>query len=120
MKNRYCNFDDQEDHDPMAGMANLFDVAMVFAVALMVAFAVRTKMTEFLTGEDATFVKNAGTREMEIIVKKGNKVTRYKAQQDSGSGRGQRVGIAYRMENGDVIYVPENAASNPTQQGSRP
>ena len=31
-------FDDTDgDADPLAGMANLFDVAMVFAVALMVA-----------------------------------------------------------------------------------
>ena len=46
----------------------LFDVAMVFAVALMVAFAIQSRMTEFLTAEDATFVKNAGKPDMEIIV----------------------------------------------------
>lgn len=44
---------------------------------------------------------------MEIIVKKENKVSRYKAEKTTGSGRGQRVGIAYRLESGEVIYVPE-------------
>ncbi len=29
-----------EDNDPMSGMANLFDLAMVFAVALMVALGI--------------------------------------------------------------------------------
>ena len=86
---------------------NLFDAAMVFAVALMVAFAIQSRMTEFLTAEDATFVKNAGRPDMEIIVKKENKVTRYKSEKTTGTGRGQRVGIAYRLESGEVIYVPE-------------
>ncbi|MHB9138390.1 MAG: DUF2149 domain-containing protein [Victivallaceae bacterium] len=110
MKNRYAIHDD-DDPDPLAGMANLFDLAMVFAVALMVAFAVRMQMTEFLTKKDVTFVKNAGTKDMEIIVKKDNKVTRYKAKETNGSGRGKRVGVAYQLESGDVIYMPDASGS---------
>ena len=64
-------------------------------------------MTELLTSEDVTFVKNAGKPDMEIIVKKENKVTRYKSEKSTGSGRGERVGIAYRLESGEIIYVPE-------------
>ncbi len=101
----------EDELNPLSGLTNLFDVAMVFAVALMVAFAVRMKMTEFLTKEDATFVKNAGKENMEIIVKKNNKVTRYKSTKSSGNGKGRRVGIAYQLENGDIIYVPENSQS---------
>ncbi len=108
---RFRAFGADEDHDPMSGLVNLFDVAMVFAVALMVAFVIQSRMTEFLTAEDATFVKNAGKPDMEIIVKKDNKVTRYKADKNTkGSGKGQRVGIAYRLESGEVIYVPEGEA----------
>ena len=109
-KNRYVDTFDAEDHDPMANMANLFDVAMVFAVALMVALVVRMKMTEFLTDKDVTFVKNAGKKDMEIIVKKNKKITRYKAQKNiqSKNGKGRRVGIAYQLDNGDIIYVPES------------
>ena len=36
----------QTDSDPMGTVANLFDVAMVFAVALMVALVSRFNMTE--------------------------------------------------------------------------
>ena len=104
---RYRAFGRNDDFDPRETRVNLFDVAMVFAVALMVAFAIQSRMTAFLTAEDATFVKNAGRPDMEIIVKKGNKVTRYKSEQTKGSGRGQRVGIAYRLESGEVIYVPD-------------
>lgn len=104
---RYKSFSDSEDIDPMGSLVNLFDVAMVFAVALMVAFVIQSRMTEFLTAEDATFVKNAGKENMEIIVKKNNKITRYKSEKNTGSGKGRRVGIAYQLENGEVIYVPE-------------
>ncbi len=107
-KRRYSDlFRDEDEVDPRSSLMNLFDAAMVFAVALMVAFAIQSRMTEFLTAEDATFVKNAGRPDMEIIVKKDNKVTRYKSEKNTGSGRGQRVGIAYRLESGEVIYVPE-------------
>ena len=41
-KNRLKNGGD--DDDPLSGMANLFDVAMVFAVALMVALVSRYQM----------------------------------------------------------------------------
>lgn len=36
----------EEDNDPMSVVSNLFDVAMVFAVALMVALVSRYNMTE--------------------------------------------------------------------------
>ena len=106
-RTRYNALSESEELDPMGSLVNLFDVAMVFAVALMVAFVIQSRMTEFLTAEDATFVKNAGKKNMEIIVKKNNKITRYKSEQNSGSGKGRRVGIAYQLENGEVIYVPE-------------
>ena len=44
---------------------------------------------------------------MEIIVKKDNKVSRFQAEKKTGSGKGERVGTAYRLENGEIIYVPE-------------
>ena len=42
----------EEDSDPISVVSNLFDVAMVFAVALMVALVTRYNMTEMLSQED--------------------------------------------------------------------
>ena len=39
----------EEDSDPISVVSNLFDVAMVFAVALMVALVSRYNMTEVLS-----------------------------------------------------------------------
>ena len=93
------------ENDPMSVVGNLFDVAMVFAVALMVALVSRYNMTEMFSQEDFTMVKN-----MEIITKEGEKINRYtpSEDQDSQSGkRGRKVGVAYELENGEIIYVPE-------------
>ena len=50
----------EEDSDPISVVSNLFDVAMVFAVALMVALVSRYNMTEVFSQEDFTMVKNPG------------------------------------------------------------
>ena len=98
-----------EDIDPMATVANLFDVAMVFALALMVALVARYKMTEMFSKEDFTMVKNPGSEQMEIITKKGEKIETYKASDETQSegNKGKRVGVAYQLENGEIIYIPE-------------
>ena len=58
----------EEDSDPMSVVSNLFDVAMVFAVALMVALVTRYNMTEMFSQEDFTMVKNPGKENMEILL----------------------------------------------------
>lgn len=98
-----------EDYDPVAMLSNLFDVAMVFAVALMVALVSKFNMTEIFSQEDYTVVKNPGKENMEIITKEGQTITKYKpseSQEKSGK-KGKKVGIAYELENGEIIYVPE-------------
>ena len=100
----------REESDPMGVVSNLFDVAMVFAVALMVALVTRYSMTEMFSQEDFTIVKNPGKEDMEIITKEGGKVNRYTPSDDQSSksgAKGRRVGIAYELENGEIIYVPE-------------
>jgi hypothetical protein len=102
---RKSKFAVQEDADPLSVVVNLFDVAMVFAVALMVAMV---NMTEVFTQEDFTIVKNPGKDNMEIIMKEGNKINKYTPSNEQSSGsKGKRVGIAYELENGEIIYVPE-------------
>ena len=99
----------QTDDDPMSVVSNLFDVAMVFAVALMVALVSRYSMTEMFSKEDFTMVKNPGQENMEIITKEGDQINRYTPSEDQNTDgrKGKRVGIAYELENGEIIYVPE-------------
>ena len=102
---RVSKFLKEEDTDPLSVV-----VAMVFAVALMVAMVMHMNMTEVFGQEDFTIVKNPGKENMEIISKEGKKINTYKPsgqkEEDSGK-RGRKVGIAYELDNGEIIYVPE-------------
>lgn len=102
-------FNRSEDSDPMSVVSNLFDVAMVFAVALMVALVSRYNMTEMFSQDDFTVVKNPGKENMEIITKEGERINRYTPSEnkDAAGNKGKRVGTAYQLDNGDIIYVPE-------------
>lgn len=98
-----------EEGDPLSIITNLFDVAMAFAVALIVAVVINMNMTEVLTGEDFTIVKNPGKENMEIITREGKEIQHYTPSDESADGgrKGKRVGVAYELEDGRVIYVPE-------------
>lgn len=106
---RISFFKKEEDTDPLSVVVNLFDVAMVFAVSLMVAMVMHMNMTEVFTDKDFTIVKNPGKDNMAIITKEGKQINRYTPSQDQSSSgkRGKKVGIAYELENGEIIYVPE-------------
>ncbi|MDO4695429.1 DUF2149 domain-containing protein [Porphyromonas sp.] len=99
------------DEDPLSVIVNMFDVAMVFAVSLMVAMVMHMNMTEIFGKEDFTIVKNPGKDNMEIITKEGKEIKKFtpkEEQNNSSKSKGKRVGIAYELENGEIIYVPEN------------
>ncbi len=107
---RHSLLKNSEEDDPMSTVSNLFDVAMVFAVALMVALVTRFNMTEIFSQEDFSIVKNPGKENMEIITKEGKKIKKYTPSEDQSSGKqnkGRKVGVAYQLENGEIIYVPE-------------
>ncbi len=108
-KRRVSKFRVEEDVDPLSVIVNLFDVAMVFSVALMVAMVMNMNMSEVFTKEDFTVVKNPGKENMEIITKEGGKINKYTPSEDKKSSdkKGKKIGIAYELENGEIIYVPE-------------
>ncbi len=105
------------DNDPMSGVANLFDIGLVFIVGLLLALFGNYHLEELLQ-EDAnvTITKQSASGEMEIISKKGKKITAMKISREKARGRGQRLGTAYRLEDGSMIYIPE-ASGN---RGGRP
>lgn len=83
---------------------------MVFALALMVALVSRYNMTEMFSKDNFTMVKNPGKENMEIITKDGQKINRYTPSEDQSNksgNKGKKVGIAYQLENGEIIYVPK-------------
>ncbi len=98
------------DEDPLDGVANLFDVAIVFAVALMLALVTYHSLPELVSStSNVTIVKNPGTDDMEIIIKHGEKVEVQKITDEDVYGMGKKLGTTYLLDSGEVIYVPDNA-----------
>ena len=94
--------------DPMSGVANLFDAAMVFAVGLMVAVVSAYHLQELFSADELTMIKNPNQPgKMEIITKQGKEIKVQKLTKEMAQGQGTRLGTAYRLKNGKVVYIPE-------------
>ncbi len=100
-----------QDEDPLAGLANLFDVSVAFIVALLIAlFALFSSGALLDKNSNVTLVKQTGKDDMEIITKRGTQIKVQKITDQTLSGQGTRLGTAYRLANGQVVYVPDDGA----------
>jgi len=93
---------------------NLFDASLVLVVALILALASADSVAEItarVSAKDVTIVTNPGKPDMEMIIKRGHKIERLRASDQRGRGRGEKLGTAYRLETGEVVYVPEGAGA---------
>lgn len=95
--------------NPLSGVANLFDASIVFAVGLMVALVQAFSVTQLLdpNSEFSMTRTNKATGEIEIIEKRDRTIKVRKVTPDKKSGAGTRLGIAYQLPDGTVVYVPE-------------
>jgi|SRR5690606_11155205 len=97
-----------EDDDPLTGVANLFDISVVFIVALMVTLFSVYRMGDLLDPDtEVTMVMTNDSGQSEIIVKRGTEIEAFEVTGDSMSGDGERLGSAYRLPSGQIIYVPD-------------
>ena len=96
------------DEDPVAGLANLFDVSVAFIVALLIAlFALFSAGVMLDKNSEVTLVKKSKSGETEIITKKGTEIKVRKVSDKNLSGEGTRLGTAYQLGNGQIVYVPD-------------
>ena len=103
--------------DPLDGIVNLFDVAIVLAVGFLVAALSAAGVSGLLTSENMTIVTNPGTPQMQVIVKEGDKITKLDMQSGAQvEGMGTLIGSFYKLADGTVVYVPagETAPSGAT------
>ena len=101
---------DLHQEDPMAGVASLFDVGLVFIVGLIGSLISAYSLLEFLPPKtEITMVRKNDNGQVEIVTKKGKQVKIEKVTGKHLEGEGARLGIAYRLKDGKVIYVPEGS-----------
>lgn len=97
--------DEDESINPALSLVNLVDVFLVLIAALLMSIA-QNPMNPFLE-ENVTVIKNAGSPDMEMIIKDGKKIETYKSNGKIGSGEGIKAGTAYKMPDGSIVYIPE-------------
>ena len=107
-KRRSSTYNDSGENDPMSGVANLFDIGLVFIVGLIITLFTAYHLQElFSEKSELTIMKKSKNEELEIITKKGKKIKAVKVTKKRVEGRGERLGVAYRLEDGTMVYVPE-------------
>ncbi|MCB1928710.1 MAG: DUF2149 domain-containing protein [Rhodocyclaceae bacterium] len=113
-------FDDDADDEPMLSLVNLVDLLLVLLVllaALLLAFAASPLSP--LAGGEVTVIRDAGTPQMEVVVMRGANVERFSASGRSGVGDGVRVGSAWRLADGSMVYLPEPAGASSARRVGR-
>jgi len=95
--------------DPLSGVANLFDASIVFAVGLMVALLQAFSLTQLLdpNAQVTILSRDPATGAMQVIEKNRQQVKVRKMTDEKKGGEGTRLGVAYQLPDGSVVYVPE-------------
>ncbi len=97
--------EEDEELNPILSIVNLIDAFLVLIAALLIII-VQNPLNPF-SEDNVTVVKNPGKANMEMLIKKGEKIEHYKATDTMGKGEGTKAGIAYRLKDGSFVYVPE-------------
>ncbi|WP_200911614.1 DUF2149 domain-containing protein [Teredinibacter purpureus] len=97
--------DEDEASNPALSVINLVDVFLVLVAALLIAIA-QNPLNPFMD-ENVTVIKNAGQPNMEVMIKKGETIETYQSSGQIGAGEGVKAGVAYKMADGSIVYVPE-------------
>jgi hypothetical protein len=109
----------KDDGAPEFALLNLVDLMLVFAVGLMVARVSYRGLNDVAFAQAATaVVSTPDDQGLEIIVKRPDRIERMKLTEDSLSGQGTRIGSAYRLASGEIVYVPETSEAPDARQPS--
>jgi hypothetical protein len=100
MRSKPRRWDAVPDDDPLAGLVNLFDLWMVFSIALLLALVAASRLPEL-----SQFTKQS--RDETLPTKDSSKLEQFRVSTEKLTGEGQRLGTAYRLKNGEVVYVPD-------------
>ncbi len=117
-KNRPGQFRRAGIEEPLNGVANLFDAALVFIVALLLSLMSTFQVLDLLNPETEMTIMKKVQGQWQIITKKGTDIKVKKiTDRTVGGDEGVELGTAYRLKDGRVIYIPsESNPGNPDKE----
>jgi len=99
-------FLEEDEDDPILSVVNLVDLFVVIIGILMILL-VQNPLNPF-RNENVIVIENPGEADMRMTIKQGEELTRYESSGEIGEGEGVKAGVAYRLPDGRMIYVPED------------
>jgi len=101
-------FLEQDEDDPLLSMVNLIDLFLV-VIGILLVIIVQNPLNPF-TEQNVIVIENPGQSDMRMTIKDSEELTRYEANGEIGEGQGSRAGVTYRLNDGRMIYIPEDPA----------
>lgn len=86
-------------------MVNLIDLFLV-VIGILIIVILQNPLSPFAAGS-VTVIENPDTDDMRVTIKQGETLQSYEAGDSIGEGQGVRAGVTYRLDDGRMIYVPE-------------
>lgn len=101
----------EQDDDPLSGVANLFDLGIILALGFMVALLAYLHLPKqpavAAAPADSARTGQAGAQKLEVVRQDGVKIDRFILSDKELGGNGEKLGMAYRLKTGEVVYIPE-------------
>ncbi|MCX7067272.1 MAG: DUF2149 domain-containing protein [Methylococcales bacterium] len=108
-KSRLHILEDEELDDPILSIVNAVDVFLVI-IAILFIIVMENPLNPF-NEDKVVVIKNPGEKNMEMTIKDGKKMEKYKATGKIGEGEGMKAGVTYQLKDGSFVYVPEKEAA---------
>ena len=104
MRSKTRRWDAVSEDDPLTGLVNLFDLWMVFSIALLLALVAASRLPELSPGARGA---TAGSSSEALPPQEQSRLDHFRVSHEKLTGEGQRLGTAYRLKSGEVVYVPD-------------
>jgi len=101
----------EESDDPILSVVNLVDLFLVI-IGILLMVIVQNPLNPF-SQKNVTVIENPGQDNMRILIKNGEELTRYEASDKMGEGQGKKLGMTYQLDDGRMIYVPDDKTDKP-------
>lgn len=95
----------EEEAHPLSDLTNIFDITVVFCVGLLFILWSTLGLKDVLQVEKGSTVK---LEQLEALLKKAKTTKMMRSTDKEMQGEGLRLGTAYMLQDGTVVYVPES------------